>query len=186
MYELLNEYRDFILENINSEFPLDEHILLEEISTEDAFKKISKAIKNMNYISIYYADGSTNGFRLLEPFVLGSGIRRGNEESNSDVHYLRAYQIKDTREDEYTSDKFKTSKWLKPFVGDGHKESVSRSGHEPMWRLFRVDRITRIKILNKKFEHLRDDYNPDDKMIARIHSSVPLESLKESKGYINF
>lgn len=41
------------------------------------------------------------------------------------------------------------------------KEHPSKSGHIPMWRLFRVDRISKISTSLKKFNRVRKGYNPD-------------------------
>lgn len=177
--ELLDEYTEFILECLEDNYELDEHILNEALSVTKALKQIHDAITNQNYLGIYYNDGKESGFRLIEPLVLGQGFKRGDKVSHEDDYYLRAYVIKDTDEDEYASQKFKDKKVLGLRISKGKKTSVSKSGREPYWRLFKVNKITRIKKFSKKFGKRRPDYNSKDKMMGNIIVSVPEQMLTE-------
>lgn len=183
MNKLYKEYFDFINENLN-EYPLNEFILSESFTINDVVKKLTNAIEKQKYVGIYYADGTPEeGFRLIEPHVLGQGFKRGDKISNEDKYYLRGFTIMDTNEDEYASEKFKDFKFFGKTIKSGQKISQSVSQTGTGWRLFRVDKITRIKTFSKNFSKLRPDYNPDDKMMVTILSNVPIDVLTEAKSY---
>ena len=181
------DFYTFVDECMASEVGINELIINEALSTEKAISQITKAIKNNKYIGVYYNDGNKeDGFRLIEPLVLGKGFRgKSGKITHEDTYYLRAYVIKDSMEDEYVRDKFKKSTLKKIFTGkDKHYQSYSISDKKPYWRLFKVDKITKIKTMRKKFGRLRKDYNPDDKMMGEIIISVPKSKLNESKSFL--
>ena len=186
MDELLIEYYNFINECIESGIPLDELQLDEGFFNRSIEEKISIAIEKQRYIGIFYKDDEgkvMEGFRLIEPLVLGRGFKRGDKVSNPDTVYLRGYVIEDTSKDEFTKKKFKKPKFLKKFRKDNSKQSVSKSGRDPFWRLFKLNRITRVQTFNKHFTNKRKDYSPNDKMMATILKSVPLNKLNEVKTF---
>lgn len=183
---LIDEYVDFVVECLEEgEENLNEHLLNEQASLDNTVKIIQEAIIRRKYLGIYYIDGEDSGFRLIEPYVLGRGfvIPSIGKVVHPNRYYLRAFVIKDTTKDEYTKDKFKDLKIFRWTLRKGQKQSFSVSERDPYWRLFRPDKITRIKTLKQTFDKKRDLYNSDDKMIADIIISIP-EDLLENKSLL--
>lgn len=144
-------------------------------------KQIIKAIQNRYYVGIYYEELSEDedeknkvkkGFRLIEPYAFGYGYKRGNDIYHEDRGYLRAFVIRDTAKDEDIKDK-------KNFT---RRKSISKSKHVPYWRLFRLDRIGDWQLIPRKFSKHRELYNPQDKKIGDLISSIDLDEFSgESK-----
>ncbi len=147
------------------------------VSEAESFKRkptdsdIVKAVKNRNFVGIYYEEPDIEGivkagFRLIEPYAYGSnkdGSRR----------YIRAFVIKSTDKDENAKKPFKTK-----------RKSASKTKRLPYWRLFRVDRIQDWQTFPWKFSGYRELYkDTSDKHIANIFAIVPKTSFP--KGEIN-
>jgi len=176
---MLNDYAKFIHENLNSEGFVE---IKESLDTESAVSTILKAIEGQKYLGLYYEDkdSSEAGFRLVEPFVLGQGFQRKGKPSEGleDVYYLRAYVIRDSDKDDYTSGKFKDLKFLGMTLKKAPEKSKISSKGTTDWRLFRLDKIQKLKIFKETFEFMRPFYNPEDKSFTEILASVPKSDLK--------
>lgn len=140
------------------------------IEGEPSDEEITKAIQNRNLVGIYYEDVGAggkvlSGFRLIEPYAFGYGLTISKD--SEEKRYLRAFVIKDTRTD--TDRKGRKHKMK--------RRSVSKTGREPYWRMLRVDRIKTWERMDKVFSQAREDYNPDDKHIARIVSKIDPEAF---------
>jgi len=127
--------------------------------------KIVNTIDNHWYAAIYYT-GSKPGFRLLEPYVYGSGFvgPKSGIVTHEDKFYLRCYVILDTQKDPLVKKQFKKQKGMR-------RKSVSQSGAKLGWRLMRVDLIKSWQPIRKKIQSTRPYYNANDKMIDSIISS---------------
>lgn len=136
---------------------------------------IVNAVRNRNYLSIYYEDRFGNkGHRLIEPYVVGIGYVANGQVVNQN-YYLRAFVIMDSSKDKTTKDRFTKRK------------SVSVSDKENRWRLFRIDRILRATNLKKKFSKYRRQYNPNDKQLANIIMSLGYNEFPRGENpKINF
>jgi len=135
------------------------------INPRPAPAEVSAAIRNRNLIGIYYQDMVDDeskevmpGFRLIEPYCFGYGYVSKAGVVHRDRAYLRAYVIMDTKKDdrEYSI----------------KRKSKSKSRRVPHWRLFRLDRIETWHNTRKRFHKPRDDYNPYDKGIHDIITSL--------------
>ena len=135
--------------------------------------KIEKAIKNRNYVGIYYEDPSDPdvlaAFRLIEPYAYGKGYSYKGKTTHPDTEYLRAFVIKDSSKDNTIKGKFT------------RRKSGSKSQRVPYWRLFKVENITDWVNLGKKFSGYREFYNPDDSMISDIFASVSIEEFPKGE-----
>lgn len=145
--------------------------------SEPTTDEISRAIINRKFVGIYYEDETDevlNGFRLIEPYVFGSGYNTSKGPIHEDRKYLRAFVIRDTSKDEAFKNKNNTIK----------RKSVSLSKHVPYWRLFRVDRISSWYEFPKKFSKFRELYNPDDKHINSIITSLNIDDFPRGEQQI--
>jgi hypothetical protein len=137
---------------------------------------IIRAIQNRYYVGIYYADPANKksvkpGFRLIEPYCYGSGYRhlKSGEILYPERQYLRAYVILTTAKENLTI----------------RRKSVSKSMNPNWWRLFRVDRIQNWFAFRIKYFHYREGYNPQDKMMGRIITSLPHKEFPKGVRKIN-
>jgi len=48
----------------------------------------------------------------------------------------------------------------------------SVSGHRPEWRLFTLDKISGLRILDQSFQGTRPGYNPRDSRMSRIFAAL--------------
>ena len=97
---------------------------------------IIDAIQNHEWVYIYY-DGDDNtqmGYRTIRPYVLGT-------HNTSGKRVLRAWQ-----DNPRNSFHFKNGK-----RGLYHDYWVDDEGQKPGWRLFRVDKISKVYPIGKKF-----------------------------------
>lgn len=159
MIDVLDEYIKF-LESFKS---LNE--MAYGANQPASHSKIINTIDKHWYAAIYYT-GSKPGFRLIEPYVYGSGFvsPKSGKISNKDKYYLRCYVILDTQKDPLVKKQFKKEKGMK-------RKSVSKSGGTLGWRLMRVDLIKSWQPIQKKISSKRPYYNPNDKMINDIDIS---------------
>ena len=149
------------------------------INPRPAPSEVSAAIRNRNLVGIYYkdmmddeSDEVMQGFRLIEPYCFGYGYKSRGGVVHRDRAYLRAYVIMDTKKD----DRKYTIK----------RKSKSKSRRKPYWRLFRLDRIETWHNTRKRFHKPREDYNPYDKGIHDIITSLkPSDFPKKYAGFIN-
>jgi len=132
---------------------------------EPSIEKIRKCIKNRRYAGIYYEEDSNNrnlevlsGFRLIEPLCFGRGYKTPADGHISHPHeyYLRAYVI---RESKKSDDKN---------IRKINRKSVSKSQRVPYFRLFKMERIKIWEQFRFRILQARDEYNPEDMMIAEI------------------
>ena len=153
---VLNEYIKF-LESFKS---LNE--MAYGANQPTSHSKIINTINNHWYAAIYYT-GSKPGFRLIEPYVYGSGFvsPKSGLVSHEDKYYLRCYVILNTQKDPLVKKQFKKEKGMK-------RKSVSKSMNELGWRLMRVDLIKSWQPIRKKIVSTRPYYNANDKMIGDI------------------
>lgn len=137
-------------------------------NTPPSHDKIIKTIENHWYAGIYYTgaqEDSLEGFRLIEPYVYGSGFvsPKTGLVSHEDKYYLRCYVILDTKKDPDV---------MKQFGKKGSaRKSASKSQGKLGWRLMRVDAIKTFHPIRKKITHTRPYYNANDKMIDSIDVS---------------
>lgn len=135
--------------------------------------EIKDAIKNRYYVGIYYEETKESGvvksgFRLIEPYAYGLGFvsPQTGEISYPDRKYLRAFVIMDTEKDDLVDKKFPVS-----------RRSVSKTNREPFWRQFRIDRISTWFAFPKRFSRYRNLYNPNDKMMRRVITSLDYDQF---------
>jgi len=126
-------------------------------------RKIKIAIKKRFYLGLYYQnEDGFEGFRLVEPYVVGKGYMVDgvvSKEHSSDV-YLRCFVIRDSVKDK--SVRFKRA------------NSESESENLPYWRMMRVDRILNLTTINRKISYWREGYTGgSDKNIRRILEYIP-------------
>jgi len=127
--------------------------------------KIINAIKKRKYAGIYYeeegSDKVLSGFRLIEPLVFGKGYKSADGVvTHKNEYYLRAFVIKESQKD--------SNKELHKI----HRKSVSKSKRVPYYRLFKMERIKTWENFRFTIINPREDYNPDDQMIAEIMQSI--------------
>jgi len=110
-------------------------LLLNEAVDE---KSIVDAIQKHEYLYIYYAGDEKNkmGYRTIRPYVLGTS-KAGNL-------VLRAWQ--DNAKNSYHFEKRPTRK-----DSLNHDYWIDEKGMKPGWRLFRLDRISKVYPTGKKF-----------------------------------
>lgn len=174
------------------EFFLDKYFLecmdvFEARKSVSSFKKIpsandiKKAIKNRNYVGIYYHEPTEEGkilegFRLVEPYCYGRGYvtPQTGKVSHENRQYLRVFVIRDTKHDPTFKDK-------KQFT---RRKSVSRSRRVPYWRLMRVDRIVDWQTIPRVFSTYRELYNPDDEMIDRVIASLDITKFPQGRSKV--
>jgi len=127
-------------------------------------RSIIRAIENRYYVGIYYADSDSKktvkpGFRLIEPYCFGAGYKhfKSGEILYPNRQYLRAHVILTTAKENIKI----------------RRKSVSKSMNPNWWRLFRVDRIQNWFAFRIKFSSYREGYNPNDKIMGSIISSLP-------------
>ena len=117
------------------------HLLTEGVSDAD----IEKYINNHEYVYIYYNgdDKTQSGNRTIRPYVLGTSKKSGKS-------VLRAWQ---DRGKSWHFQNKPTRPADNPNMGDSkyHDYWVDEEGEKPGWRMFRVDRISKIYPTGKKF-----------------------------------
>lgn len=110
------------------------HLITEGVGDVD----IIKYIQNHEYVYIYYAgdEGSGSGYRTIRPYVLGTNMS-GNK-------VLRAWQ--DNPKNSFHFDNRATRPDSK-----NHDFWSDEEGVKPGWRMFRLDKISKIYPIGKKF-----------------------------------
>ena len=100
---------------------------------------IVDAINNHEWVYLYYTgdEKTASGYRTVRPYVIGTQKNSGNK-------VLRAWQ--DNPKNSWHFDN-------KPTRRDSEKHDywVDEEGSKPGWRLFRIDKITKILPIGKKF-----------------------------------
>ena len=175
----LSEYAKFIQNNLGSYGIIKEELINEALHENEVFVIIHKAIRKMQYISMYYNDSDgEEGFRLVEPFVIGKGFRRKGIVSKDlkDVYYLRGYVVRESDKDVFVDQKIKN-------IGIKSIGSKISSSSSTDWRLFRLDKISKVEILDINFEFERPFYNPNDKSFVEIINAVSKSRLKNPETY---
>lgn len=111
------------------------HLLKEGVGEND----IIDAINNHEWIYLYYTgdDKISSGYRTVRPYVLGTHKKSGNK-------VLRAWQ--DNPKNSWHFDNKPTRKDSK-----NHDYWTDGEGDKPGWRLFRIDKITKVLPIGKKF-----------------------------------
>lgn len=111
------------------------HLLNEGVGEKD----IVDAINNHEWIYLYYTgdDKIASGYRTIRPYVLGTHKKSGNK-------VLRAWQ--DNPKNSWHFDNKPTRRDSK-----NHDYWSDDEGDKPGWRLFRVDKITKVLPIGKKF-----------------------------------
>lgn len=135
----------------------------ESTKFEPTTDKLIKCIENRRYAGIYYEEEDNqsevlSGFRLIEPLCFGRGYKApvDGKVSHTQEYYLRAYVIMESRK---SNDKN---------IRKLNRKSVSKSNRVPYYRLFLFDRIKMFEQIRFKIPSPRDEYNPNDSMIAEI------------------
>lgn len=167
IYDFVEEKKfDHIFESYVAE-AAGRNPVIEDAPTED---EIIKAIKSRNYIGVYYEEPTDEseeivkkGFRLIEPYVFGTGYVMNGSILYPDRQYMRVFVIRDTEYDPQTKDKF----------ANARRKSVSKTKRVPYWRLMRVDRMGSWTKIPKVFSKYRELYTGGtDKHIANIITSL--------------
>ena len=142
------------------------------IEGQPRLPEIKTAIENRNYVSIYYRHrNGKKGHRLIEPYALGKGlITNSGDVTKPNQHYIRAFVIMNSESDKTTKGRFSKTK------------SVSVSDKRNRWRLFRVDRIEQWTNMDKKFSSYRRQYNPNDKQLNNIITSLPYSAFPKKEN----
>lgn len=134
---------------------------------------IRDAINDHKILYIYYSgdDAMQKGFRTIRPFVLGTHKESGNK-------VLRAWQ--DAGSSLSYRNQPTSSRWGHRYEkGHEYFDNPKRSGTQPGWRLFRVDKITSVMPTGEKFnphEFFNVNgvkYRPDD---AAINVDVAIQT----------
>lgn len=134
---------------------------------EPSIERIQKCIKDRKFAGIYYEEEGNgkvlSGYRLIAPVCFGRGYKHPVDEhiSHHLEYYLRAYVIMESKKAE--------NKNLRKL----NRRSVSKSNRIPYYRLFKLDRIEIWDTL--RFTITKEPapgYNPQDKMIAEIMTSI--------------
>ena len=127
---MINEVKLFF-ENIKN----FRYLLSEGIGEND----IIKYIQNHEWVYIYYAgdENSKMGYRTIRPYVLGTHKKSGNL-------VLRAWQ-----DNPKNSEHFEKRPTRKDSYG--HDYWTDEEGNKPGWRMFRLDRISKVYPIGKKF-----------------------------------
>jgi hypothetical protein len=146
---LLDDVKYFI-NNVRS-------LLKEDASTSS----LTDAINKRKYIYLYYSGDNTimTGYRIVKPYALG-------KTKNGDL-VLRAWQT------EGFSDGFAGILNRKRL---DHEYFRNPEGGKdvPGWRLFRVDKITRILPTGSRFDDIPPNYTPNDsQMKGGVIAAVP-------------
>jgi hypothetical protein len=127
----MSEEKKILFENIK----IFRHIINEAVGGDAA---ILDAIENHEWIYLYYAgdENSAKGYRTIRPYVLGTN-KSGNK-------VLRAWQ--DNKKNSWHFDN-------KPTRDDSkyHDYWTDHEGEKPGWRMFRVDKISQILPIGRKF-----------------------------------
>ena len=135
------------------------HLITEGVGESE----IINAIQNHEWIHLYYAgDGKTaKGSRTIRPYVIGTHRKNG-------MPVLRAWQ--DNPRNSHDFDK-------KPTRDDSERHDywVDREGEKPGWRLFRLDKISHVFPIGRKFNNsdgspmIPPDYNEGaDKDMSKV------------------
>lgn len=111
------------------------HLITEGVSNND----IVDAINNHEYVYIYYTGDDKNqmGYRTIRPYVLGTHKKSGNT-------VLRAWQ--DNKRNSYHFINKPTRK-----DSLNHDYWIDYEGQKPGWRMFRLDKISKVYPTGKKF-----------------------------------
>lgn len=111
------------------------HLLTEGVGEKD----IKDAIQNHEWLYLYYEgdENSKTGYRTVRPYVLGTHKKSGKL-------VLRAWQ--DNAKNSETFDNRPTRKDSK-----NHDYWTDEEGMKPGWRMFRLDRISKVYPIGKKF-----------------------------------
>lgn len=127
---MINELK-ILFENIKN----FRHLITEGVGEKD----IVNAIQNHEYLYIYYEgdDGNNYGYRTIRPYVLGTHKKSGNA-------VLRAWQ--DNPKNSHDFENRATRK-----DSENHDYWVDGEGIKPGWRMFRLDKITKVYPIGKKF-----------------------------------
>jgi len=136
-------------------------------------RAIEKAIKNRYYCAVFYKHSNgDDGFRLIEPYVVGQGYKFRGEisEEHRDDYYLRCFVIKDAKSDGSVNIK--------------RNKSVSVSKDVPYWRMMRVDRIIRFTVIERKFSYYRPLYTGgSDKNMVRVLNYAPISAFIRQNNF---
>lgn len=115
------------------------------------------AINNRNYITFYYSrddDGVLPGPRFVEPYCYGCRLLSSGETR----YYLRAYMINNTSRDYHIGKKLNGTKIRSKSKSGGQNKKGGWS-KKSGWRLYRIDSITNLYDMGKRFSYYRKGYN---------------------------
>lgn len=134
--------------------------------------EVTRAIEKRNYVSIQYTHkNGEKGHRLIEPYAMGKGYKLPDGRVvNKDKIYIRVFVIMNSETDKTTKGRFAKTK------------SVSVSDKRKRWRMIRLDRINRWTNMEKVFSSYRKLYNPNDKQMSIILSSLPKSSFPKGEN----
>jgi hypothetical protein len=124
------------------------HLISESVGAES----IVPYIQNHEWIYIYYAGDDNNkmGYRTVRPYVLGTSTA-GNE-------VLRAWQDNPKNSQTFDNRPTRTQSMY-------HDYWIDNEGEKPGWRLFRLDKISKVYPIGRKF----DDENGNVMIPAGYH-----------------
>lgn len=127
---VLNEIKQFF-ENIKT----FRHLLTEGVNEKD----METYIQNHEWVYIYYKGDDNNkmGYRTIRPYVLGMHKTSGNvvlRAWQDNPKNSETFQDRPTRKDSYKHDYW-----------------TDEEGMKPGWRMFRLDKISKVYPIGKKF-----------------------------------
>jgi len=127
------------------------------------------AINNKKYLYLYYAGDDTimRGYRIVKPYTLGK-TKKGDT-------VLRAWQIEGLSD---SNSSFSPKRRLdhEYFITNTKDEKGTEKTMEVSgWRLFRVDKISKVLPKGTRFDDIPPYYNPNDKQMVSIIASSPLD-----------
>jgi hypothetical protein len=146
------------------------HLITEAVSESD----IEKYINNHEYVYIYYDgdDKTQSGSRTIRPYVLGTSKKSGKpvlrawQDRGKSWHF----QNKPTRPADDPN--MQASKF--------HDYWIDEEGSKPGWRMFRLDKISKMYPTGKKFH----DENGNVKIPAGYHEGGD-DDMASIKAYVS-
>ncbi len=147
-----------------------------KLDAKVSIQKIIESISERETVVIYYeGEGVKGGFRVIQPHLLGKGLKIKGKLINNDKIYLRSYVLKEYPSGTAISSiqRHKIMKKVDPYKGDLPSSSTSLTEHKPYWRNLRVDRITLwFPIFGMAQFSLKQGYNRLDKdIISKIKTA---------------
>jgi hypothetical protein len=140
------------------------HLITEGVGESE----IINAIQNHEWIHLYYAgDGkSAKGSRTIRPYVLGIHKKSGQP-------VLRAWQDNPRNSHDFDNRETRDD-------SEGHDYWVDREGVKPGWRMFRLDKISHVYPIGRRFNN-----SDGSVMIPPDYNEGHDEDMSDIKYYVS-